>query len=200
MERWSSPTNRGIEFCWADAWGRGLVALGERECLYTSSSSNDKGSFWILGWRREWKRASSCCLIMGLLSYRLVKFRCGLLFDGRWHIQHHPAQLYLSNFTLCTRDGRKFWILISQHQGGLSCNSTSWIRCYTSPLPNSNGGWPLQTSCPKISKNPGATFSVQENGCTVVAVESEKDWQRFGGRWFPNQSFLRFLYPFFLMS
>ena len=145
-------------------------------------------------WRREWKRAvvyndGTSVIFFGEVSLRIA-------FKGRWHIQHHPAQIYLSNFTLCTRDGRKFWIPISQHQGGLSCNSTSWIRCYTSPLPNSNGGWPLQTSCPKISKNPGATFSVQENGCTVVAVESEKDWQRFGGRWFPNQSFLRFLYPF----
>lgn len=83
LERWSSPSNRGIEFCWADAWWH-----LERECLYTLSSSSDKGSFWMLLKKRM---KEGCCLIMGLLSYRLVKFCCGLLWteDGTSSIIQH---------------------------------------------------------------------------------------------------------------
>ena len=64
MERWSSPSNSGIEFCWAEAChvifrgrGLGLVTL-EREwlCIYFSSSS-DKGSFWMFlkMMKEEWE-------------------------------------------------------------------------------------------------------------------------------------------------
>lgn len=107
-------------------------------------------------WRREWKRAVVYNYGTSVISFGEVLLR--IVFNRRWHIEHHPAQLYLSNFTLCTRNGRKFWIPISEHQGGLSCNSTLWIRCYTSSLPNSNGGCSLQTSCPRYPRIPRPHF------------------------------------------
>ena len=84
----------------------------------------------------------------------------------------------------------------SEHQGGLSCNSTLWIRCCTS-CPTATGRLVSSNKLPEdIEESRGHIFCLK-NRCTVVTIESEKDWQR----WWNNisQPILRFLCPFYFL-
>lgn len=187
MERWSSPSNCGIQFCWAEAC-HGFnthsdphISGGDwwhwRENVYIYVAVPVIRVVSECCWRRRWTREVSN---YGTSVIFFGEVLLQIAFNERWHIQHHPAQIYWSNFTLGTRDGRKFWINQWAPRRAVVQQYIVDPVLYQF-LAQQQRRKVTSNKLPQISKNPGATFFCLKNGCNVVAVESEKDWQRFGG-------------------